>query len=850
MKKLLTAVLVVLGLGAALVGEGAWAASFRLGFENCPSGAHGQEGEVKDFDIILTLTSDVSESPDGASAWSFGIEVTGGRIVEHNPGELDGLATNGVIVSTIFTRRAGDPPIDPSPFDLRDADLNSSQTIPLGAVEATGAVSSIGLNLKAGEKRVLHPQGTVPIGKLKVRATVPSIVTLSYVGGLVGAGQPVPLVVALNGASITPSAETCCWGLTRDPEQPSGKVFVNLALAGTATQSSTRLGSEAGRAIDGNTDGDWAQRSVTHTELGDAAPWWQVDLGGTHALSRIILWNRTDCCSDRLSNFRVSVLDVSQVEVFGKDYFTNGVGSFSGSFPIDLPNNPKGRYVRVTLGRNSSDVMVLALAEVEVLAVGANMNGVIALKVPVGTVGNQEYTGTLGHDFDVVVPIVVTRLGVFDSAQDGLARTLSASIYNRDTQEQLAKLTFTTQSPGELVDGSRLKDLCRPLNLPARFHGTMVAEGYGPGEPNGNGNGGPVPWTTNSGSGAIAFTGTGRHGDDPGSYPVVSDTGPANRFAAGTFEFEGKPCPTAVDLQLVMQTANTRHVIGDPFATGNPPGLAPTPDPRYPAQVELAPGEGTVYAGIVSQLAGQGRGGVQGWSLALSVTGDIGLLEVTTEGTAGAPLPDGLQKGGFDIVEIVDPAIIHPDTGNPQGPGAVTAVVLSVHFPITLAEDSTATVLHIRVSGNEGDSGVVRWLDNMVGSGSPIRNVVTVNGESNGFGCAQAAEIRFVTPQVSTFVRGDASAQGQVNLSSGIFLLNFLFVGGPAPPCKDAADAADLGGLDISAAITIFNYLFLGGRTPPLPSPSTSNYRSDGLPDCGPDPTPDSLDCQSFPPCS
>src|SRR5262245_37611142 len=86
---------------------------------------------------------------------------------------------------------------------------------------------------------------------------------------------------------------------------------VNVAPSGTATQSSTYLGAgpEASRAIDGNTNGDWGGGSLTHTDNGDPAPWWQVDLGLVLTLDRIVLWNRTDCCAFRLSNFRLSVLD-------------------------------------------------------------------------------------------------------------------------------------------------------------------------------------------------------------------------------------------------------------------------------------------------------------------------------------------------------------------------------------------------------------------------------------------------------------------------------------------------------------------------------------------------------------
>src|SRR5262249_34079475 len=79
----------------------------------------------------------------------------------------------------------------------------------------------------------------------------------------------------------------------------------------------------------------------------------------------------------------------------------------------------------------------------------------IAYQVPAGTVGQQAFGGPLGMDFDVQQTIAITRLGVFDSGSDGLSLPLTARIFNRDTQTQLAALSFPAGTPGQLVDGSR-----------------------------------------------------------------------------------------------------------------------------------------------------------------------------------------------------------------------------------------------------------------------------------------------------------------------------------------------------------------------------------------------------------
>jgi hypothetical protein len=101
------------------------------------------------------------------------------------------------------------------------------------------------------------------------------------------------------------------------------------------------------------------------------------------------------------------------------------------------------------------------------------------------------------------------------------------------------------------------------------------------------------------------------------------------------------------------------------------------------------------------------------------------------------------------------------------------------------------------------------------------------------------------------FVRGDVDASGDINITDGIFLLNYLFSGGTTPACLDAADVNDSGGgaPDITDAIAVFNWLFLGGPAPSPPSPTTSPYISR---DCGldpPDGPTDTLDCAAFAPC-
>jgi hypothetical protein len=50
----------------------------------------------------------------------------------------------------------------------------------------------------------------------------------------------------------------------------------------------------------------WYTNSITHTKYEQGA-WWQVDLGNQKNIKKIVIYNRTDCCADRLSNYQVSI---------------------------------------------------------------------------------------------------------------------------------------------------------------------------------------------------------------------------------------------------------------------------------------------------------------------------------------------------------------------------------------------------------------------------------------------------------------------------------------------------------------------------------------------------------------
>jgi hypothetical protein len=65
-----------------------------------------------------------------------------------------------------------------------------------------------------------------------------------------------------------------------------------------------------------------------------------------------------------------------------------------------------------------------------------------------------------------------------------------------------------------------------------------------------------------------------------------------------------------------------------------------------------------------------------------------------------------------------------------------------------------------------------------------------------------------------TILRGDSNRDREVDLSDPIHTLNYLFIGGPRPPCLDEADSNKDRVLDLSDGVFTLSYLFLGGPQP------------------------------------
>ena len=124
----------------------------------------------------------------------------------------------------------------------------------------------------------------------------------------------------------------------------------NIARAGSATQSSNYSGATlAAKAVDGNADGTFGSCACTQEEK-DA--WWELDLGAEVPIDHIVVYNRGDCCPERLDHVSVTLLDKTRKIV--TEHNTGDAPSrlaFSLNPEAPLPKSTRPEYMMVLAPR-------------------------------------------------------------------------------------------------------------------------------------------------------------------------------------------------------------------------------------------------------------------------------------------------------------------------------------------------------------------------------------------------------------------------------------------------------------------------------------------------------------------
>jgi hypothetical protein len=173
-----------------------------------------------------------------------------------------------------------------------------------------------------------------------------------------------------TGAAITGCVDSTTW-MSTIGKSCSG--YATTVTAVSASMSSTYSSSlyAASKCI----DGDHASKCSTQNKLDS---WLKLDLGAQHAVSAVKIWNRADCCQERLG---AHVIETSNDDASWTICFTGTLPSSVGPF-TEACASSSARFVRVRLDGHSE---YLNLGDVEVVGRGCDNATQDANGVPMGT---------------------------------------------------------------------------------------------------------------------------------------------------------------------------------------------------------------------------------------------------------------------------------------------------------------------------------------------------------------------------------------------------------------------------------------------------------------------------------
>jgi PKD repeat protein len=115
-----------------------------------------------------------------------------------------------------------------------------------------------------------------------------------------------------------------------------------------------------------------------------------------------------------------------------------------------------------------------------------------------------------------------------------------------------------------------------------------------------------------------------------------------------------------------------------------------------------------------------------------------------------------------------------------------------------------------------GDGVVANLWFSSSGSGTLVLDTINLVGYQFGVSSRYVGYTPgFELIHIKTGFRGDANDDGDINAGDPVFLINYVFKGGPAPSTTYNGDANADGAVNVADAVYLINYIFKSGPPPP-----------------------------------
>ena len=283
--------------------------------------------------------------------------------------------------------------------------------------------------------------------------------------------------------------------------------------------------------------------------------------------------------------------------------------------------------------------------------------------------------------------------------------------------------------------------------------------------------------------------------DDSGSVYVTGSAGTIKYDAGGNQQWHGTWGGTNIAVDILSNV----YITGESADDYQTVKYYPNGDTAWLRRYD-GPGNSNDEAYAIA-IDSSGNVYVTGWSTGMGTDYDYATIKYYPNGdTAWVRRYDGPGNGwdyGIDIA--LD------RSGNIYVTGTTLDSVISVDHATIKYDPYGATAWLKRYDGP--------------GNGNDAARAIAVDESSNVYvtGDCYVGEIQdwdYVTIKYFQSLRGDCNRDGIIDIADVVYLINYLFIDGPAPVPLEAGDANCDGLVDIADVVYLINYLFINGPPP------------------------------------